>query len=104
MFLALNYCNVTEDIIQNLVRSVDSDLSGNLCFEEFVALIILVHQEQNNQNTEPVTSADTTFQIDTSKFSNQEMQRFFSIFRSVGSYSVVVFFHSFGRLEQRRDC
>jgi Ca2+-binding EF-hand superfamily protein len=84
MFVSLNY-QLTDERILELVASVDSDRSGNLCFEEFVALVIIVNQSNEAQQTgEAEMNASQKYGVDCSQFTEDEVQGFWNMFQSVG--------------------
>jgi hypothetical protein len=84
MLVALNY-EVNDETLTNMIRTVDSDLSGDLSFQEFVTLLIMINQTTTDPNNESSNPPSTeTFQVHLSQFSNQQIERFFETFRSVG--------------------
>jgi hypothetical protein len=83
MLIALNY-EVSHETLSSMVKAVDSDLSGDLSFEEFVTLLILINQmntDSGNDNSKPPAE---TFEVDISKFPREDIERFFLTFKSVG--------------------
>ena len=86
MFVALEF-EVTPQLIINLVSAVDDDNSGDLSFEEFVALIALVKEALANNATEQTGGETQHFVANMSTFSEEELVGFRDIFHTVGKKS-----------------
>jgi Ca2+-binding EF-hand superfamily protein len=80
MFVKLGY-TISRKILRRLIRMVDTDHSGSLSFDEFLALVTLVSRAlEREENNIP----DETYTVDLSQFTQEELQELLAIFNAVG--------------------
>ena len=90
MLFACGYASVTEEQVQSLISTVNSDNSGQLNFHEFLSLMVLIMTVETDTQVIAASSADVgasaplPMSIDISTFSEAEMASFKVAFDSVG--------------------
>jgi hypothetical protein len=87
MFNSLGF-QISRKILRRLIRIVDTDRNGNLSFEEFTSLILLV----NDALREGASTQDEVYEVDMSQFSNDEIEHLETIFEIVGATSSSICF------------
>lgn len=88
MFVSLGY-SVTLDKVSEVLRLVDADGNGNLSFKEFVALIILLNNEVQQENQHQDDNVDLRFidifnSVDTDRSGSISTSELGNLFSSEG--------------------